>query len=48
MQVMLTWYQGDLVGVLNMIAGSEEMSSKKRGEEHTLDIAYKCTSEYLE
>jgi hypothetical protein len=28
-----------------MFLGSETMSCKKRGEEHTLDVAYKSTSD---
>ena len=42
---MLTWYQGNFTGVLNRLAGSEAMLGKKRGEEHTLDVAYKSTSD---
>ena len=37
---MLTWYQGNFIGVLNRLAGSETMSGNTRGEEHTLDAAY--------
>ena len=40
-QAMLTWYQGDFLGVLNKIASSEAMLGKRRGEEHTLDSSYK-------
>ena len=36
---MLTWYQGNFTGVLNRLTGSEAMSGKRRGEEHTLDLA---------
>ena len=42
---MLTWYQGNFIGVLNRLAGSEAMLGKKRGEEHTLDATYKSTSD---
>ena len=38
---MFTWYQGNFTGVLNMLASSEAMSGKRRGEEHTLDSSYK-------
>ena len=40
-QAMLTWYQGNFTGVLNMLVGSEAMLGKRRCEEHTLDFAYK-------
>ena len=45
MQTMLTWYQGNFIGVLNKIVGSEAMPGKKRGEEHTLDTSYKSISD---
>ena len=38
---MLTWYQGNFTEVLNKLTGSEAMSGKRRGEEHTLDSTYK-------
>ena len=41
MQVMLTWYQGNFTGVLNMIVGTESIMGKRRGEEHTLDSTSK-------
>ena len=42
---MLTWYQGNFTGVMNNLTGSEAMLGKKRGEEHTLDVAYKGASD---
>ena len=42
---MLTWYQGNFTRVLNRCTSSEAMLGKKRGEEHTLDVAYKFTSD---
>ena len=42
---MLTWYQGNFIGVLNRLIGSEAMAGKKRGEEHTLYTCYKSISE---
>ena len=48
MQAMLTWYQGNFTRVLNMLIESEAMPSKKRGEELTLDVSYKSTSDGLE
>ena len=42
---MLTWYQGNFTGVLNRLAGNEEILGKKRGEENTLDATYKSTSD---
>ena len=38
---MLTWYQGNFIGVLNRFIGNEAIPSKRRGEEHTLDSDYK-------
>ena len=37
---MLTWDQGNFIGALNKLAGSEAMLGKRRGEEHTLDSTY--------
>ena len=40
---MIAWYQGNFIGVLNRLAGSEEMQGKRRGGERALDSAsYKC------
>ena len=44
-QAMLTWYQGNFIRVLKRLTRSEAMLGKKRGEEHTLDDAYKSTSD---
>ena len=38
---MLTWYQGNFTGVLNRLTRNEAMFGKRKGEEHTMDYAYK-------
>ena len=45
MQAMLTWYLWNFTEVLNMLANSEAMLGKNKGEEHTLDASYKITSD---